>query len=217
MAVLPLVITDLTQGTLEGTGVFDALMRANKVHLEAEFQKNRIKGPEYATVYLGSLQAVMQAALTFLSQSQKVTAEIALLEAQTALVAQQTLNAVKEGDVLDAQRCKLQAEFDLTVSTTLKSAQEIILLTQKVATERAQTTGLGVDTDSVVGRQKALYQAQTTGFTRDAEQKAADLLVRSWSVQRTTDETGTTANATNMLNDATVGRVMTKLLAGVGA
>ena len=217
MAVLPLVIADLTQGTLEGTGVFDALMRANKVHLEAEFQKNRIKGPEYATVYLGSLQAVMQAALTFLSQSQKVTAEIALLEAQTALVAQQTLNAVKEGDVLDAQRCKLQAEFDLTVSTTLKSAQEITLLTQKVATERAQTTGLGVDADSVVGRQKALYQAQTTGFTRDAEQKAADLLVRSWSVQRTTDETGTTANATNMLNDATVGRAMTKLLAGVGA
>ena len=217
MAVLPLVITDLTQGTLEGTGVFDALMRANKVHLEAEFQKNRIKGPEYATVYLGSLQAVMQAALTFLSQSQKVTAEIALLEAQTALVAQQTLNAVKEGDVLDAQRCKLQAEFDLTMSTTLKSAQEITLLTQKVATERAQTTGLGVDADSVVGRQKALYQAQTTGFTRDAEQKAADLLVRSWSVQRTTDETGTTANATNMLNDATVGRAMTKLLAGVGA
>lgn len=217
MAVLPLVITDLTQGTLEGTGVFDALMRANKVHLEAEFQKNRIKGPEYATVYLGSLQAVMQAALTFLSQSQKVTAEIALLEAQTALVAQQTLNAVKEGDVLDAQRCKLQAEFDLTVSTTLKSAQEITLLTQKVATERAQTTGLGVDADSVVGRQKALYQAQTTGFTRDAEQKAADLLVRSWSVQRTTDETGTTANATNMLNDATVGRAMAKLLAGVGA
>ena len=97
MAVLPLVITDLTQGTLEGTGVFDALMRANKVHLEAEFQKNRIKGPEYATVYLGSLQAVMQAALTFLSQSQKVTAEIALLEAQTALVAQQTLNAVRKG------------------------------------------------------------------------------------------------------------------------
>ena len=76
MAVLPLVITDLTQGTLEGMGVFDALMRANKVHLEAEFQKNRIKGPEYATVYLGSLQAVMQAALTFLSQSQKVTKEI---------------------------------------------------------------------------------------------------------------------------------------------
>ena len=70
--------------------------------------------------------------------------EIALLEAQTALVAQQTLNAVKEGDVLDAQRCKLQAEFDLTVSTTLKSAQEITLLTQKVATERAQTTGLGM-------------------------------------------------------------------------
>jgi hypothetical protein len=71
-------------------------------------------------------------------------------------------------------------------------------------------------TDSVVGRQKALYQAQTDGFTRDAEQKAAKLLVDTWSVRRTTDE-GTVADGTNMLNDATVGRAITKLLDGVGA
>lgn len=215
MAVLPLVITDLTQGTLEGTGVFDALMRANKVHLEAEFQKNRIKGPEYATVYLGSLQAVMQAALTFLSQSQKVTAEIALLEAQTALVAQQTLNAVKEGDVLDAQRCKLQAEYDLTLSTTVKSASEILLLNQKTATEKAQITSMGVDDDSVTGRQKALYLAQAEGFKRAAEQKAADVLVGAFNIQRTTDDLLPPGPAG--LDGANIARAVNKLLAGVGA
>ena len=75
---------------------------------------------------------------------------------------------------------------------------------------------MGVDENSVVGRQKLLYKAQTDGFSRDAEQKAAKLLVDSWSTRRATDE-GTVADATNMLNDATVGRSVKKLLAGVGA
>ena len=57
-----ITIANLTQATVDGTGVFDVLMRANKAHLEAEFAKGRIKGSEYATVYLGSLQAVLQTA-----------------------------------------------------------------------------------------------------------------------------------------------------------
>ena len=216
-------LPDLTQATLDGTGVFDTLMRANKAHLEAEFAKNRIKGSEYATVYLGSLEAVMRASVEFLLQKQKIDAEIAHIEAQTALVVQQGLNAVieganltKQGAVLDAEKCKLDAEFDLIKSNTLKSAAEIALLTQKTATEKAQTTAIGVDPDSVIGKQKSLYAAQTAGFTRDAEQKAAKLLVDSWAVRRTTDE-GVVADATNKLDDTTIGRAVDKLMSGVGA
>ena len=90
------------------------------------------------------------------------------------------------------------------------------MLTQKLATEKAQTVALGVDADSVLGRQKALYLAQTTGFTRDAEQKVAKVMVDTWNVRRTTDE-GTVADGTNMLSDAIVGRAVNKMLAGVGA
>lgn len=216
MVTTAITIDKLTEATIAGTGAFDVLMRANKVHLEQEFTKGRIKGPEYATVYLGSMQAMVQAALAFLSQNQKVAAEIALLEAQTDLVTQQALNAVKEGAVLDAQKCKLDAEFDLIKSQTLKSAGEIALLAQKTATEKAQTTALGVDEDSVIGKQKALYGAQKEGFTRDAEQKAADLMVKTWMARRTTDE-GTVFDSVNMLNDAAIGRAVNKLLSGVGA
>lgn len=226
----PIVLADLTTATLDGAGVFDVLMRANKAHLEAEFNKNRIKGPEYATVYLGSLEAVMQAALQFLLAKQKSAAEIALIEAQTALAVQQkenliaekalteekTANAILEGTVLVAQECKLRAEYDLTLKTVDKAVQEIALLLQKVATERAQTVGAGVDQDSVIGKQKTLYQAQTDGFARDAEQKAAKTLIDTWNVRRTTDE-ATVADSTNLLNDATIGRAVTKLLTGVGA
>lgn len=209
-------LTELTTGALEGTGIFDALMRANKAHLEAEFQKNRIKGAEYSTVYLGSLQAVMQAAISFLLTKQKAAAEVDMVRAQIQLVNEQVLNAVKEGKVLDATKCKLDAEYDLLLAQKLKTDTEIILLTNKIVTEKAQTTAIGVDADSVLGRQKALYKAQTDGFARDAEQKAATVLVDSWKVRRTTDE-GTVADATNKLDDATIGRAVTKLLAGVNA
>ena len=220
---MPLTVNDLTLATLDGTGVFDVLMRANKAHLEAEFKKDRIKGPEYATVYLGSLESVMQTALQFLLNKDKSDLEAQLIQAQIEkvgaeieLVRQQTANAVIEAEVLRAQKCKLDAEFDVLLQSKLKTAAEVTLLGQKTQTEKAQTVAMGVDADSVIGRQKDLYQAQTTGFARDGEQKAAKLMIDSWNVRRTTDE-GTVADATNMLHDAAVGRAVNKLLTGVGA
>lgn len=213
----------LTQVMLDGTGVFDVLMRANKMHLEEAYQKGRITGTEYSTVYLGSLDAVLNAALQYVLQKEKVASEIALLEAQTdkvlaeqALVEQQRLNAVEEGKVLVAQENKLNAEVDVLAETRLKTVEETTLLNWKTTTEKAQTLAAGVDEDSIVGKQKALYGAQATGFVRDAEQKVAKLLVDTWNVRRTTDE-ATVADGVNMLNDVTVGRAVNKLLAGVGA
>lgn len=225
-----IVISDLTEAKLAGAGVFDVLMRATKAHLDEEFNKNRIKGAEYSTVYLGSLESVMRTALDFLMQKQKVALEAQLLElqvtlagvevekahAQRDLLVQQALNAVEEGKVLAQQVCKLKAEYDVLLLQKDRQNAETALLTQKLATEKAQTTGIGVDADSILGRQKALYLAQTTGFTRDAEQKVAKLMADTWNVRRTTDE-GTIADGTNMLNDATVGRAIKKMLEGVGA
>ena len=316
-----ITINDLTLTTLEGTGVFDVLMRATKTHLEAEFNKNRIKGPEYSTVYLGSLESVMRTSLEFLLQRQKISleaqlmeqqvlvaqaevekanaqveltkqqvlqskveleilqlnkakipaeiahlnaqtallgqqvlvaqaevekanaqvdlvkqqvlqskgeleilqlskgkipAEIAHLQAQTALLGQQKLNAVIEGEVLTGQVCKLKAEYDLLMLQKDRTTAETSLLTQKIATERAQTTEIGVDTNSILGRQKNLYLAQTEGFARDAEQKAAKLMADIWNVQRTTDEgIKPTVEAAN--TDAFIGRAIKKMLSGVGA
>ena len=67
----------------------------------------------------------------------------------------------------------------------------------------------------MVGKQKNLYTAQTNGYLRDSEQRAAKLLADTWVARRTTDE-GTIADGTNLLNDATIGLAITKLLEGVG-
>lgn len=191
----PILITELTQESLTGQGVFDALMRASKVHIDEEYSKNRLRGPEYATVYLGAMESAMRAALEFLANKQKITLENAILV---------------------ATKCKLDAEYDVLQTTNLKLLAEMALLNQKVVTEKAQVSATGVEGDSVIGKQKALYQAQTDGFARDAEQKAAKVMVDSWNVRRTTDE-GTIADGTNMLADSHVGRAVGKLLAGVAA
>lgn len=223
-------IEEFTESKVDGSGVFDLLMKANRAHLEDEFNKSRIRGSEYATVYLGMLESTMQHALAFFIQQrklgleadllaiQKQIAEIELEKAQVELEIAR-LNAQKipaEIDVLKAQKCKLDAEYDVLMGQKLKVVQETALLTQKVATEKAQTVGSGTDPDSVIGKQKSLYQAQTDGFTRDAEQKATKLLVDTWNVRRTTDE-GTEANAQNLLYDPSIGRAVDKLLGGIGA
>ena len=209
-------INELTAGTLDGAGIYDVLMRTTKVHLDQEYNQNRIRGPEYSQVYLGSMEAAMRVSLDFLTQRRKIALEAQLLTEQITLVHQQGLNAVTEGEVLTQQVCKLKAEYDLLILQKERVSAETALLTQKLATEKAQTVSLGVDVDSVVGRQKSLYLAQTNGFTRDAEQKVAKLMVDTWNVRRTTDE-GTVADGTNMLSDAVVGRAVNKMLAGVGA
>lgn len=218
-----ILVSELTEATLDGDGVFDVLMRANKAHLESEFTKSRIKGPEYSTVYLGALTQVLQVAMTFALTKEKSSLEADLLkeqilnaQAQRALINQQTQNALIEHDNLIKQGCVLASQFDLNMAQVERAKSETLLINQKLITERAQTTAQSVDDSSVVGRQKALYAAQTAGFARHAEQQATKLLVDTWSIRRTTD-TGTLADGTNQLNDYTIGRAVSKMLAGVGA
>lgn len=291
--IAPITLKDLTEAKVSGDGVFDTLMRGMVGHLELEFNKNRLRGADYAQVYLSSLTPVLQNAVVFLLQKdeaankanlvqaqidltklqgeliqleiareeltrglieaqirridreiqtmdltdQMITAQTLQQKAETlnttqqllnlksqdllinAQVAQQkaaTINTGQELLNLQAQECLLKAQYDLAMLTKLQTTAQTVLIQQKTATERAQTVETGVDDNSVIGRQKILYKAQSDGFQRDAEQKAAKLLTDTWNVRRTTDE-GTVADATNMLNDATIGRAVLKMLTGVQA
>lgn len=171
-------VADLTTGALNGSGVFDKLMAVVTLHIAEEFNKGRVTGKDYATVYLGSMASVLQASVAFLTSGKEV----------------EKLNA------------------------------EIALLRQKTVTELAQTDdtlplGLGFNNSTAVEgtaqRQNNLYAAQTAGFSRDAEQKLAKILVDTWTVRRTTDE-GTVASPSNGLDDASILTMINKAKAGVG-
>lgn len=156
---MPVTINDITTGAVNGTGTFDKLMQVVKLHLQEEYEAERIRDEDYASVYLGSMQSVIGQALQF-----------ELGKAQTELIEQQILVA--------------QQQVLATQQQVLKTQAEVALIDQKRTTEVAQTTDLAT---GIVGKQQTLYTRQADGFLRDAEQKAAKIYADGYSVQRSTD------------------------------
>jgi hypothetical protein len=138
-----------------------------------------------------------------------VQAQVSKTIAETVNLGQQLLN-------LKAEECVLKSQYDINLSQNLQVVAQTSLVNQKVATEKAQTSGIAIEPNSVIGKQITLYTAQANGFDRDAEQKAAKVMIDSWNVRRTTD-VGTVADGVNQLHDANVGRAVNALLGGVGA
>lgn len=63
----PKDINDFTTNNLSGNGIFDRMMNSVELHIQDEYKKNRITGANYATVYLGALQSVLQCATQFVT------------------------------------------------------------------------------------------------------------------------------------------------------
>lgn len=98
-------IGTITDGSIvseewQGTGVFDALMNAVNKNIEIQFNKGRIAGPDYANVYLGGIQAVLQQSIAFALQKDTSDAQSAeILDSTTRANTQlqdQLLTATKQ-------------------------------------------------------------------------------------------------------------------------
>lgn len=141
-----ITIADVTNETalVEGTGAYDILMDAVLIHLDKQYNEGRITGSDYAQVYLGAMQSVLQESIKFVlneekagydadsaaNQAQLINGQIAKIYADVALVGQQQVT-----------------ESAQTVNPTgglLLSKQELI---------QAQTLGFASDT-----KQKILKQ-----------------------------------------------------------
>lgn len=93
-------VDELTTVALDGTGVFDKLMQTVKLHLQDEYENNRIVGREYSEVYIGAITAVMQQAVAFLvtsRQAEQIEAEISLARQKTVTELAQTCNTIPAG------------------------------------------------------------------------------------------------------------------------
>jgi len=111
----------------------------------------------------------------------------------------------------------------LVATQKAKTNQEIALLNQKAVSELAQThdsipagEGLqvaGYTVSGVIGKQKLLFQKQTDGFDRDAEQKLSKIMVDSLIAGIAADN-GTTVTGTN-LDNISIGTVIANAMAGI--
>ena len=216
--VTPITINDITTGSVNGTGIFDKLMQTVAAQLLSEFQAGRITKTDYGQVYLAALNATMQQAIQFALSKDQAALQAATLAAQYELIALQKeqlkLQNEKlaiEKDIASQQVLLTAAQVAKTKSDIDANTAQIALINQKKVTEIAQTTD---GYNGVVGKQVSLYDAQITGFTRDAEQKAAKLALDVLSTQISVDDTTTVEN-TNMHN-AAIGAFVAKLATGVG-
>ena len=107
-----IIIEDVTNGSIinnewVGTGVFDKLMNTVNKNIELQYLQGRIKGQEYATVYLGSLQAVLAQSIDYIKSEKMIEAQIAeiqdgTLRANTQLN-DELLTSAKQRELVDAQ------------------------------------------------------------------------------------------------------------------
>lgn len=158
--------------------------------------------------------------------TRKTTADITAMEARTVnetsrtaadIVAMQAATANDNirtaNDTTRANNDTNRAIGELSALAT-KNEAEVNLLAQKRETELAQVSDL-VATGTVagvIGKQKALYQKQTDGFDRDAEQKLTKIMIDTWSVRQTTD--GALA-APAGIADADIATVLAKAKQGI--
>lgn len=202
----------LTEGSIEGSGVFDTLMRAVKVHLQEEYDNNRISGKEYSTVYVGALSAVLQQSVSYIlanKQAEKLDAEIGFTRQQIVTELAKTSDAIpallafNSGTAINGlmgQEADINAQKILgAIAEVDKIQDERILLGQKIITELALTddsltgrTGYGLNSSSSVTGTVALEKLKVTAETTLLAKKAltevnTDLLVQEQKAKTTSE------------------------------
>jgi hypothetical protein len=160
------------------------------------------------------------------AQKDKIAAEIAAKEVEGDLITQKLVTELAQTS--DSKPSDLGMGTNTTIAGLSKAqkdkiAAEVTLLAQKAITELAQTSDtVVIDTDAlntvatvtgVISKQKALFENQTKGFKRDAEQKLAKIMADSWAVACTIH--GAEGTSTNKLDDPNVGSVIGTAIAGL--
>ncbi len=170
--------TELTTEALDGTGVFDELMNSTLVHIQSQFDKGAITGSDFATVYLGAVQSVLQQSVAFLLQKNKAGLEADLLIEQILIAKQKVIESVKQNALLD---------------------QQILIATAQVAKTQQETTNLvagklKIDADTALAVQQRLNAiTQNTTLVRQQDKLLAEvnLLAQRLVTETAQTETGT--------------------------
>lgn len=128
--------------------------------------------------------------LTAAQQRTNLSSENQAIIAKTANTAQQTANLL-------AEAANIPIQGAVYASTRLKIDAEKALLTDKLTTEASQRTVLA---------------AQASGYSRDAEQKAAEIMTRAFAAITTTTGMDSAAAAGYGISQGNVAAAVSKLI-----
>ena len=103
--------TDPEQPEWQGTGIFDELIKAINGNIKVQFDSGRIKGTEYANVYLGSLQTAMSEAMKFMLNKKTIEKG---LEAQDVSIAISEVQLAESTEKWALQRKVLENQLEMS-------------------------------------------------------------------------------------------------------
>ena len=94
-----------------GTGVFDELMKAINGNIMVQYESGRIKGPEYAEVYLGSMQSAVSESMKFLLNKKSIEKALELQDIQIAMSEVQLAETSEKWGI---QKAVLENQLDMS-------------------------------------------------------------------------------------------------------
>lgn len=120
-----IVISDVTNGSLDtnydwvGTGVFDVMMNAVNKNIESQYAKGRITGSDYATVYLGAMQAVLAQSVEYVMKEKVSEAQVDNMVADTGFkerqIIEQELTGAKQRLAIDKDISLKEDELEINI------------------------------------------------------------------------------------------------------
>jgi len=176
---------DLTTGTLDGAGAFDVIMKAVSLHINEEFTKGRITGKEYATVYLGSVNAALQTAVAYLTigkEVEKLNAEIALTRQKVVTELAQTSDNIPTGlgfndeNVLEGMLLK---QKELTTAQIAEMNSRDDLISAQVLHTNAQTSLAEAQADLTAAEQSKIAPLNLLVAAQTANEEAKTALTEA--------------------------------------
>jgi len=147
-----------------GTGVFDKLMDSINGQIETQYLNNRITGTDYATVYLGSMQAALAQSIQFHMQDELTEAQVAGVLADNLVKAEQRLQIIKQVDVSERDMVEKEAtgaknRILLDEQKETSDAQQLILA-EDLLIKSYENTTLQVDQHTTNIKQQTLLDTE---------------------------------------------------------
>lgn len=211
-------VSRLTTASVDGTGVFDVLMKAVKQHLLEEYNADRVTGDEYTKLYLGTMTAVMQTSVQYIlnaQQEEKIQAEIALVRQKTVTELAQTDDDIPVGlgfngdtnveGLIALEKEKLQQNQLLVDAQVSQTNAQVALTTAQVSHIEAQTSQISSQV-ALTNSQVSLTDAQVTQVAADIAQTNAKVNLTNAQVSQTNAQVGLT-NAQVTQIDAQISQI----------
>lgn len=166
------------------------------------------------------------------TEQARISAQTTQINAQTSQINAETLNVPKQGLLIDAQketqlqqRTNLSSENQAIIAKTANTAQQTANLLAEAANIPIQgavyaSTRLKIDAEKALlidkltteASQRTVLAAQASGYSRDAEQKAAEIMTRAFAAIATTTGMDSAAAAGYGISQGNVSAAVSKLI-----